>query len=68
MSVVGYDDIPIARHPLVSLSSVDQSGVVLGREAVRLLFERLAGRTEAVRFEAAAELRARRSSAEPRLP
>lgn len=65
VSVVGYDDIPIARHPLVSLSSVDQSGVVMGREAVRLLLERLQGRTEAVRIESATALRVRRSSAAP---
>jgi LacI family transcriptional regulator len=68
VSVVGYDDIPIARHPLVSLTSVDQSGVVMGREAVRLLLERLEGRAEAVQLESATELRARRSSAGPRLP
>jgi LacI family transcriptional regulator len=68
VSVVGYDDVPIAQHPLVSLTSVDQSGITLGREAVRLLFERLQGRTRAVQFEAAAELRARRSSAPPRRP
>jgi LacI family transcriptional regulator len=65
VAVVGYDDIPIARHPLVSLSSVDQSGVAMGREAARLLLERLQGRTEAVRLEIATELRARRSSAGP---
>lgn len=62
VSVVGYDDVPIARHPLVSLSSVDQSGITLGREAVRLLLERLAGRTESVLYEAEAVLRVRRSS------
>ena len=68
VSVVGYDDIPIARHPLVSLSSVDQSGVLMGREAARLLLERLAGRTEAVQSQIEATLRERRSSAPPRHP
>ncbi|WP_423461805.1 LacI family DNA-binding transcriptional regulator [Promicromonospora sp. MS192] len=68
VSVVGYDDVPIARHPLVSLTSVDQSGTTLGREAVRLLLERLAGRTEPVRYEAPAVLHVRRSSAAPREP
>ncbi|MFD2795480.1 LacI family DNA-binding transcriptional regulator [Promicromonospora vindobonensis] len=62
VAVVGYDDIPIARHPLVSLTSVDQSGVAMGHEAARLLLERLEGRTEAVQLEIATELRARRSS------
>jgi LacI family transcriptional regulator len=68
VSVVGYDDIPIARHPLISLSSVDQSGVTMGREAARLLLERLEGRTTAVQLESPAELRARKSSAQPRRP
>lgn len=60
VSVVGYDDIPIARHPLVSLSSA------------RLLLERLAGRTEAVQSQIEATLRApagralRRGGPEPR--
>ncbi|MFC8798632.1 LacI family DNA-binding transcriptional regulator [Promicromonospora sp. NPDC057138] len=68
VSVVGYDDIPIARHPLVSLSSVDQSGVTMGREAARLLLEQLAGRTTTVQLEIATQLRERRSSAPPRRP
>jgi LacI family transcriptional regulator len=68
VSVVGYDDIPIARHPLVSLTSVDQDGVTMGREAARLLLERLAGRTTAVQLENAPRLQARRSSAPPRRP
>ncbi|WP_454855675.1 LacI family DNA-binding transcriptional regulator [Promicromonospora soli] len=68
VSVVGYDDIPIARHPLVSLTSVDQDGVTMGREAARLLLERLAGRTTAVQLENAPRLRERRSSARPRRP
>ena len=62
------DNIPIARHPLVSLTSVDQSGVLMGREAARLLLERLAGRTEAVQSQIEATLRERRSSAPPRRP
>lgn len=68
VSVVGYDNIPIAGHPLVSLSSVDQSGVLMGREAARLLLERLAGRTGAVQSQIEATLRERRSSAPPRRP
>jgi LacI family transcriptional regulator len=68
VSVVGYDDVPIARHPLVSLTSVDQSGVLMGRKAAHLLIERLEGRTEPVRSQIAAQLRERRSSAPPRRP
>lgn len=66
VSVVGYDDVPVARHPLVSLTSVDQDGVTMGREAARLLLERLEGRTTPVRLENTPLLRERRSSAPPR--
>lgn len=48
LSIIGYDDTPIAAHPLVSLTSVNQSGTRMGEIVVRLLLERIAGRTEAV--------------------
>lgn len=48
VSVVGYDDTEIAAHPLVSLTSVNQSGTRMGEITVRLLLERIAGRTEPV--------------------
>ncbi|WP_235019868.1 LacI family DNA-binding transcriptional regulator [Ruania rhizosphaerae] len=63
VSVVGYDDITMASHPLVSLTSVDQSGTRIGAEAVRLLLERIAGRTESVQVEEQVHLRARGSTA-----
>lgn len=66
VSVVGYDDITIASHPLVSLTSVDQSGSHIGQEAVRLLLERIAGRTEAVQLETDVALQVRRSTTVPR--
>jgi LacI family transcriptional regulator len=44
VSVVGYDDTSIARHPLISLTSVNQAGRRMGARAVALLLERLAGR------------------------
>lgn len=48
VSVVGYDDTDIVAHPLVSMTTVNQSGPRMGEITVRLLFERIAGRTEAV--------------------
>lgn len=41
VSVAGYDDIDIASHPLISLTTVTQFGHQMGRKAVELLFERL---------------------------
>lgn len=48
VSVIGYDDTDIAAHPLVSMTSVNQSGTRMGEIFVRLLLERISGRTEAV--------------------
>ncbi len=48
VSVVGYDNTQLAQHPMVSLTSVDQSGERMGGLVVTMLLERLAGRTEAV--------------------
>ena len=47
VSVVGYDDTDIAAHPLISLTSINQSGTRMGEIVVRLLLERIAGRSEA---------------------
>jgi LacI family transcriptional regulator len=66
VSVVGYDNTTIASHPLVSLTSVDQDGRAMGREAVRLLLERIRGRTESVQIEMPVALRVRRSTDRPR--
>ena len=63
LSIVGYDDIEVAAHPGISLTTIDQSGEDLGERAVRLLLERLAGRTEPTHFEVEPVLRARSSSA-----
>lgn len=48
VSVVGYDDIDIAAHPMVSLTSINQSGTRMGARAVELLLERIGGRTQSV--------------------
>ncbi|WP_019182259.1 LacI family DNA-binding transcriptional regulator [Microbacterium yannicii] len=48
ISVAGYDDVRIASHPSVGLTTVHQPGERMGARAVELLLERLAGRTEPV--------------------
>jgi len=65
ISVVGYDDVPIAAHPALSLSSVDQNGELMGARAVELLLERVQGRTEAVHEMFTPTLRVRGSSRPP---
>ncbi len=63
LSTVGYDDIEIAAHPAMSLTTVDQSGVEMGERAVAMLLGRIAGRREAVHHEIRPELRVRGSTA-----
>ena len=41
VSVVGYDNIALAGHPLVSLTTIDQYGELIGETAVQLLLERI---------------------------
>ena len=48
ISVVGYDNVPLAAHPAISLTSVDQQGEAMGARAVELLLERIRGRTDAL--------------------
>jgi LacI family transcriptional regulator, galactose operon repressor len=63
ISVVGYDNIPIADHPLISLTTVDQFGVEMGTTAIELLMNRIRdGRTSPQHHETQPELRIRRSS------
>jgi LacI family transcriptional regulator len=63
VSVVGYDDIDLARHPLISLTTVHAPSVEMGALAVDLLLERIRdGRRTPKQYEFTPELRARRSS------
>lgn len=62
ISVAGYDDVEIAGHPAISLTSVDQDGVLLGAQAVRLLLERIGGRAEVTHFTVEPSLRPRSST------
>lgn len=65
VSVVGYDDVPIAGHPALGLTTVYQPGIEMGVRAMELIRERLAGRTEPVHEVFAPELRVRTSSFPP---
>jgi LacI family transcriptional regulator len=66
VAVAGYDDIPVARHPGVSLTTVNQDGERMGRLAVELLLERIAGRTEPRREVVQPDLIVRTSTRPPR--
>lgn len=46
VSVAGYDDVAIASHPGISLTTASQPGEEMGARAVTMLLERLAGRDE----------------------
>lgn len=61
LSVVGYDNTPIAHAPLVGLSSVEQRGATLGRLAAKALLTRLSGRKDAEHLLVEPELVIRRS-------
>jgi LacI family transcriptional regulator len=66
VALVGYDntrDCELVQH---SLTSVDQSGQVLGLQAARLLIERIKGRDRAEHFVVTPRLVVRSSSARPR--
>lgn len=62
LSIVGYDDVPIAGHPALGLTTIHQPGDLMGARAVELLLERVAGRTEPVHEVFAPELRVRTST------
>jgi LacI family transcriptional regulator len=63
VSVAGYDNINLARHPLISLTTVDQFGATMGQTAVDLLMERIRdGRTTPKHHQTEPELRIRNST------
>jgi len=62
LSVVGYDDVPMASHPALGLTTVHQPGEAMGARAVEMLLERIAGRTEAVHEIFEIELKVRTST------
>lgn len=46
ISVVGYDDSKLAKHPMINLTTVRQFGEQLGKKATELLLERIQGERE----------------------
>jgi LacI family transcriptional regulator len=63
VSIVGYDDIRMSGHPLISLTTVTQFGETMGQMAIELLLERIRdGRTGPRHLELQPELRVRSSS------
>ena len=62
LAVVGYDNTSYCDLEQNSLTSVDQSGQVLGLQAARLLIERIEGRAAAEQFVVTPRLVARTSS------
>lgn len=48
VGVIGYDNSDPCAYTQNDLSSIDQSGLEIGRKAAQLLLERIGGRTEAV--------------------
>lgn len=68
VSIVGYDDIEMASHPALSLTTVDQFGLEMGERAIGMLLERIDGRTSAVHHQCGTELRVRSSTVAPDVP
>ncbi|MDQ7991920.1 MAG: LacI family DNA-binding transcriptional regulator [Propionicimonas sp.] len=64
-SVVGYDDTDIAAHPRMALTSINQSGTQMGAIAVRLILERIGGRTQTAHEVITPKVMARASTAAP---
>jgi LacI family transcriptional regulator len=64
VSIAGYDNVALAGHPSISLTTVDQSGEQMGARVIQMLLERIAGRTESV-HEVFAPTLVRRDSTRP---
>ncbi|MEO6012211.1 MAG: LacI family DNA-binding transcriptional regulator [Devosia sp.] len=62
LAIVGYDNTSYCDLSQNSITSVDQSGQVLGLQAARLLIERIKGRTEPEHYTVTPRLVARTSS------
>lgn len=62
LSIIGYDDVPMAAHPALGLTTVHQPGDRMGARAAELLLERVAGREVAVNEVFVPDLRVRTST------
>jgi LacI family transcriptional regulator len=67
LAVIGYDDVTMASHPALGLTTVHQPGEAMGARAVRMLLERFEGRAEPARETFEARLVVRTSTAPPRV-
>ncbi|MEO7223972.1 MAG: LacI family DNA-binding transcriptional regulator [Devosia sp.] len=65
LAVVGYDNTSYCDLAQNALTSIDQSGQVLGLQAARLLIERIKGRDKSEHYMVTPRLVARTSSAGP---
>ena len=65
LTVVGYDNIYTSTINRISLTTVDQSGYLTGEACVRLLLERIDGRTEPEQFVVVPDLMIRGTSGPP---
>ncbi|WEJ31668.1 LacI family DNA-binding transcriptional regulator [Devosia sp. SD17-2] len=63
LAIVGYDNTVFCDFAQNSLTSIDQSGEILGLQATRLLIERINGRSEPDQFVVTPRVVARSSSA-----
>ncbi|WP_407065607.1 substrate-binding domain-containing protein [Devosia sp.] len=63
VAIVGYDNSPVCALAQNNLTSVDQSGALLGQTAATLLLERVRGRVSAQHIILQPQLIARASSA-----
>lgn len=63
VAIVGYDNTVFCEFSQNRLTSIDQSGEVLGLQATRLLIERIDGRTHSEHFVVTPRVVARASSA-----
>lgn len=62
IGVIGYDNSPPCAYTQNDLTSIDQKGREIGRNAARLLLERIGGRTQAEHFVATPMISARGST------
>jgi LacI family transcriptional regulator len=63
VSVVGYDNIQLAEHPLIALTTIDQFGPAIGATAIDLLMDRIrSGRTSAKHEQIEPQLRVRHTT------
>ncbi|MDQ0104681.1 LacI family transcriptional regulator [Paenarthrobacter nicotinovorans] len=65
ISLVGYDNVPSASLPPIGLTTVDQSGVQMGRQAAELLLSRIEGRSESKHILVSPKLIVRKTTAGP---